>query len=161
MADIYLDIETSWDRGITVIGFHAEATGLVQLVAPDIDPGALVSALPGSGRLITFNGHAFDLPVIRAQLGVDLRSRYDSLDLRYLCKSAGLSGGQKAIEHILGIERDTEGVDGRQAMQLWAAWRRGSRAALDRLLAYNRDDVLGMVRLHRAAERRLARGSTR
>jgi uncharacterized protein YprB with RNaseH-like and TPR domain len=148
--DIYLDIETSWDRSITVIGMFSRLTGFVQLVAPRIGPRLLLDALPDNGVLHTFNGHCFDIPVIRQHLGVDLRSRFESRDLRYLCKAKGLTGGQKLIERQLGLERATEGVDGMEAMRLWNRWQGGCRDSLDLLLRYNRDDVMGMRVLKQA-----------
>lgn len=144
-TEIYLDIETTWDRTITVIGISCAVGEVIQLVAPKISPRQVLDALPATGVMYTFNGHSFDLPVIKKQLGIGLRERYDSRDLRYLCKDQGLTGGQKAIEQHLGLKRHTEGVDGMEAIRLWDRWhRQGCEASLDRLLHYNREDVLGM-----------------
>ncbi len=148
--EIYLDIETDWHRTITVIGIYSSETGFTQMVAPEISRRRLLAALPDAGVLYTFNGHSFDLPVIRKQCGIDLRERYDSRDLRYLCKDKGLTGGQKAIERHLGVERNTVGVDGREAIRLWDRWRRQRcQDSLERLLYYNREDVMGMRDLKR------------
>jgi uncharacterized protein YprB with RNaseH-like and TPR domain len=123
-------------------------------VAPEVSPWHLVRALPDASRLFTFNGHSFDLPVIRKQLGIDLRARFDSVDLRHVCRRAGWTGGLKAIERRLGVGRRLPDVDGRDAQRLWARFRaRGDDEALRLLLLYNREDVLNMVRV-RAALRR-------
>ena len=56
----------------------------------------------------------------------------------------GQTGGLKAIEHRLGIQRtdDVEGMSGMDAVYLWSRWeRRKDREALARLLAYNRADI--------------------
>lgn len=151
---IYLDIETEWDRTLTVLGFHSRETGTVQLVGSDITARRLRAVLPRTGRLVTFNGHCFDLPVIRTQLGIDLRSTHDSVDLRYVCARSQLKGGQKLIEQHLGIARGTEGVDGREAITLWNRYRRGDRAALDLLLAYNEEDILGMKEIEKILKKR-------
>lgn len=149
--EIYLDIETAWDRSISVIGIYSSQTDFVQLVAPQVSKRRLLAAMPDTGVLYTFNGHCFDLPVIRQQVGIDLRERYESRYLRYLCKDKGLTGGQKAIERYLGVERDTDGVDGMEAMRLWGRWcRHGCQDSLGRLLHYNREDVLGMRVLKQA-----------
>ncbi len=47
-------------------------------------------------------------------------------------------------------------MSGWDAVLLWEEWRRGSREALERLLAYNADDVLNLVPLADLAFRRLA-----
>jgi len=146
--DVFLDIETSWERTITVIGFTAPSTGMVQLVAPDISAESLLDALPQHGRIFTFNGDMFDLPVIRKQLDVDLTDRFESWDLWKICRAAGIRGGQKKIEVELGISRESEGITGKDAMNLWRAWWEDTeREALDILLRYNAEDVLGMMRI--------------
>lgn len=153
-STIYLDIETEWDRTLTVLGFHSRETGTVQLVGTEITARRLRSVIPKTGRLVTFNGHCFDLPVIRTQLGIDLRSSHDSVDLRYVCARAELRGGQKLVEQLLGIVRTTEGVDGREAIKLWSRYLRGDQEALDLLLAYNEEDLLGMKVIEDCLRRR-------
>jgi len=150
--EIYLDIETDWSRQLTVLGFLSSATGLVQLVGAEITRRRLGRVLPKRGRLHTFNGHSFDLPVIRAQLGLDLRSRYDSVDLRWVCFHRGLAGGQKAIEASILFERETVGLGGMEAIELWNQHARGDPNALPTLLNYNAEDLEGM----RAIKRYLA-----
>jgi hypothetical protein len=137
----YLDIETSFSRAITIIGIHRPGRGTVQLVRPEADRERTMAVLEGVSRLVTFNGTCFDLPVIRGELGVDLKTRFDHFDLRYACARQGLKGGLKKIELLLGISRDTEGVDGWAAMRLWEEWTRGCKESLDLLLRYNREDI--------------------
>jgi uncharacterized protein YprB with RNaseH-like and TPR domain len=151
---IYLDIETEWDRTLTVLGFHSTETGTIQLVGDEITALRLRQVLPKKGRLVTFNGHCFDLPVIRTQLGIDLRSSHDSVDLRYVCARCQLTGGQKLIEQHLGIDRSTDGVDGREAIRLWQRYLRGDNDALDLLLEYNEEDLLGMKRIESLLKKR-------
>jgi len=143
--ETYLDIETDQYGRITVVGFRAAATGLVQLVGADVTPEAVHAALPASGRLYTYNGHCFDLPVIRKRLGLDLRARFESHDLRFICQRHGLRGGQKAVEHAIGHRRALEGMDGWEAIVLWRRYRQGDDAALARLLRYNAEDVDGLA----------------
>lgn len=150
---IYLDVETEWDRTLTVLGFHSRETGTVQLVGSEITARRLRSVLPKTGRLVTFNGHCFDLPVIHKQLGLHLRSTHDSVDLRYVCARCQLTGGQKLVEQCLGVVRKTEGVDGQEAIKLWGRYKKGDQSALALLLAYNSEDLFGM----REIERRLKR----
>src|SRR5690349_17077490 len=96
-TDLYLDVETDGLRRLTVVGFYSPATGLVQLVGPQITPANLEAALPAAATLYTFNGHSFDLPLIRGQLGLALRERFTSVDLMHACRRRGLRGGQKRI----------------------------------------------------------------
>lgn len=153
MAPLYLDIETDWSRRITVIGLCHRGR-FRQLVGGAITAAGLQRSLPRSATLYTFNGHCFDLPVIRQQLGVDLRQRYRSVDLRYACKERGLTGGQKAIELRLGIGRGLPGMDGRDAIWLWQRYQdTGDEAALRLLLGYNREDVMNLARIHRLLDR--------
>jgi uncharacterized protein YprB with RNaseH-like and TPR domain len=62
-------------------------------------------------------------------------------------------GGLKAVERHLCISRDDEGVNGYLAVQLWYAFRdNGDLDALERLLAYNREDVYNLKVLRQKIE---------
>jgi uncharacterized protein YprB with RNaseH-like and TPR domain len=136
----FLDIETSWERTITIIGIYRSGEGTTQLIAPQITRLAMLKALDGVDRLFTYNGSGFDLPVIEKWLGVSLSKRLPHRDLMYDCWKKKLKGGLKGVERTLGIHRDTEGVNGLQAMNLWAAYQRGDAEALELLLRYNKED---------------------
>jgi uncharacterized protein len=137
----YLDIETDWDRNITVIGVHRPDKGSRQWIAPNLSAGELRDFLQGIEVLFTYNGTRFDLPQIREQLRLDLAKEHNHHDLMYDCWYRELFGGLKRVEEQLGIHRDTEGVDGREAIRLWDRSQTGDKEALDVLLRYNREDV--------------------
>ncbi len=141
----YLDIETSFDGSITVVGLHAEDRGMIQLVGGKISDFALWRALEGVKTICTYNGSRFDLPVIRRRLGLDLPKEFRSHDLMYDCWRHGLFGGLKRVEEQLGISRRSKGIDGFDAMRLWSRYENGGDVeALEVLLTYNRDDVLNL-----------------
>jgi uncharacterized protein YprB with RNaseH-like and TPR domain len=143
--EIFLDVETDWFRRLTVVGFRSRTTGLIQVVGEDIRPEHIRSLLPRAGVLYTYNGHCFDLPVIRDQLGLNLRTDYTSLDLRWICQRHGLLGGQKAIEERIGFARSLPGLDGRDAITLWSRHMEGDSQALEVLLRYNAEDLDGLA----------------
>lgn len=121
-VEIYLDIETDWDRGITVLGFRSSETGLVQLAGREITRSRLRRELPLKGRLYTFNGHGFDLSLIRSRLGVDLREVFDSCDLLWVRRRTGLRrlrGGQKRVEQRIGFPRTVGLTNWWDPMNLW------------------------------------------
>jgi uncharacterized protein YprB with RNaseH-like and TPR domain len=140
VSSAFLDIETSWQRTITIIGIYKSGEGTTQLVAPEINRRALLDLLAGVDRIFTYNGTGFDLPLIERRLGVNLLHYVPHQDLMYDCWKHKLKGGLKAVERTLGIHRDTDGVDGLQAMKLWAAYEAGDRDALELLRRYNRED---------------------
>jgi uncharacterized protein YprB with RNaseH-like and TPR domain len=141
----YLDIETSFDGTITVVGLHAEDRGVIQLVGGKVTDVSVWRALEGVDTICTYNGSRFDLPVIRRRLGLDLAKEFRSHDLMYDCWRNGLFGGLKRVEEQLGIARRSRGIDGWDAMRLWSRYEDGGdRDALEILLAYNRDDVLNL-----------------
>lgn len=148
---LYLDIETNYSGEITVVGMYAKSIGLVQLIRPQISKRELLDALPKVDRLYTYNGHCFDLPVIRNQFGVNLRERYESIDLRFACQRIGWKGGLKRVEQQLGIQRKFPEVDGMAAVWLWQEyWIENDQRALKTLLAYNREDVLNLIKIRKA-----------
>lgn len=142
----YLDIETTFDMAISVVGIYRADVGTIQLVGGGVQDIALLDALAGVETIVTFNGSTFDLPVIRKRLLVDLKRDYQHCDLMYVCRRQGLRGGLKRVETVLGIGRETAGVTGWDAPRLWARYEaQGDRAALHRLLDYNREDVINLA----------------
>ena len=143
----YLDIETSFRGTITVVGLYRPDVGAMQWVGDRIRLDALLDALEGVHTLAHYNGNRFDLPVLSRHLRFDFRQRFRSEDLMYHCWRRGLRGGLKRVETALAIARTTVGVDGLEAMRLWERHLRGDETALERLLAYNLEDVRNLVLL--------------
>ena len=94
--------------------------------------------------IVTYNGKTFDVPFIEKYFG--MRLEHVHIDLRYLLKNLGLTGGLKMIEYKLGIDRgDLRSVDGFFAVTLWREYQRNKNAnALETLLAYNCVDVVNL-----------------
>ncbi len=146
----YLDIETGYDQSLTVVGILREDRDILQLYGRAITVPAIEAYLDGIGVLHTYNGHSFDLPRIKGELGLDLRKRHACRDLMRDCWRKRLMGGFKAVERQLGITRQTDGVDGMMAMALWARWLDADDAeALRLLLHYNREDVENLAEVRR------------
>ncbi len=142
MVRAYLDIETAFDERLTIVGIYREDRGLLQLVGRQITTEAILEFLSGVTQLHTYNGHRFDLPVIKQILGLDLRACFPCRDLMHDCWRLKLFGGFKEVEKQLGIGRTTEGMDGLAAMELWKQYlERDDDEALKLLLLYNREDV--------------------
>ena len=151
MLVAYVDIETtglsSQNSEITVIGIglspgkHLE---VIQLVEEDVTRVKLLRVLKGVGALYTYNGDSFDLPFIRAHLGVDLAERFEHQDLKFNCWDRGLYGGLKAVERKLGIRRKLP-LEGADAVRLWEEYKQhGDNKALQTLLAYNQEDIVNL-----------------
>ena len=145
----YLDIETTGlDRDyaeITVIGLGIErgrTRRFYQLVEDAISASRLVKLVRTVDTLYTYNGTRFDLPFIKAKLGIDLKDYTVHKDLMYQCWRRNLYGGLKKVETLLGITRKTKGVDGWMAVRLWWDYaNNGNDSALALLLDYNKDDI--------------------
>lgn len=151
----YLDIETtslSPSNGeLTVVGLYLDEGNretLIQLVGDEISATKLDEAMGNVNALYTYNGGRFDLPYIRAKLGIDLTERRIHRDLMYDCWRRNLYGGLKEVERKLGISRESTGIDGRMAVRLWLSYRYYSdESFLRTLLDYNREDVLNLKTL--------------
>ncbi len=151
-CEAFLDIETTGlsphSCELTVIGIHVcngSEAEFRQLVGEEITAVTLLEALAGVAVIYTYNGSRFDLPFIDCALGVNLAERFRHHDLMYDCWRQNLYGGFKAVERQLGIKRELTGVDGLEAVRLWWQYRDYfDLEALDRLLKYNREDVVNL-----------------
>ncbi|MBI2088200.1 MAG: ribonuclease H-like domain-containing protein [Deltaproteobacteria bacterium] len=150
--ECYLDIETTGlspsDGDLTVIGLCLDAgprMQVIQLVENDISSANLLQAVSNVEVLYTYNGERFDLPFIRAKLGVDLGHCFRHRDLMFECWRRNLYGGLKEVERKLGICRASVGIDGRVAVELWFRYKYfGDRESLTTLLDYNKEDVCNL-----------------
>jgi uncharacterized protein YprB with RNaseH-like and TPR domain len=142
----FLDIETTGLGGltdyVTAVALY-DGTALRQFVRGE-NLEDLPDALAGYRLLVTYNGSSFDLPFLERQLRTAIRQAH--IDLRYVLKSLGVSGGLKNCERLLGVGRaGLEDIDGAVAVLLWHEYqRRRDRRALETLLAYNAQDVLNL-----------------
>ena len=60
----------------------------------------------------------------------------------------GLRGGLKKIEKKLGIIRETEGLNGYDAVKLWKKWvEEKDKSALKKLIIYNKEDVVNLKKI--------------
>ncbi len=148
---IFLDIETDGLRRgkheVTVLGI-ATSEGYAAYVAHEnLEEG--LARLEKARFWVTFGGSFFDWPFLKARYPW-LPEPLVHLDLCPLFKRLGLKGGLKKIEKSLGLCRpdEVDGFDGYMAVKLWRRWRRrGDVRALEKLLTYNREDVLNLIPL--------------
>jgi len=148
---LYVDIETTGmggDDDITVIGLFDGRE--VRSFVAGINLQEAIDVIAAHPLVVTFNGAQFDMPVIRRCFRVE-RFNHVHIDLRYPLKRLGYHGGLKKIEDSFGIRRSarTAGLDGWDAVRLWHEYRRGSKASLDVLLEYNREDICNLEPLMR------------
>ena len=145
----YLDIETTGGAQsapvITVIGLYDGASPRVYVQGKNLS--RFVEDIAPFTLLVTYNGKAFDLPVIRQELGVPLDQAH--IDLRYPLAALGYKGGLKKIERQVGLEREgpLSLLDGWCAILLWSYHQRGIPGALETLLRYNLEDVVHLPTL--------------
>ena len=151
-VEAYLDIETTGlslsDCMMTVAGIYickGADSSVVQLVGKDITADSLLEALDGVRIIHTYNGSRFDLPFIHSSMGIDLSHMFPHRDLMFDCWKNNLYGGLKAVERQLGIERRLKDMNGWEAIKLW--WKYVDYLdfeALNRLLEYNREDIVNL-----------------
>jgi hypothetical protein len=148
----FLDIETTGlDIGsdVTVVGIFLRGTYTPLIRGVSLSSQAIGRALRPASIIITFNGGSFDLPMLRAafpSLGLDM----PHIDLRHLAPRAGIRGGLKKVERLLGIRRADEikMLCSHDAAYLWRIWERKRTAnALRLLIDYNRADCVNLQKL--------------
>lgn len=156
---VFLDIETTglshyYDE-ITVVGLYDGKRVKTLLAGHNLK--GLSELLRPYDIVVTFNGTQFDIPFLKIKFP-SLRLPPIHLDLRYLLRRLGLSGGLKQIEKGLGIKRnnETKEVDGLMATVLWARYLRGDTASLEQLVKYNSADITSLQSLMRYSCQRFA-----
>jgi uncharacterized protein len=157
---VYLDIETdggsSYDS-ITVIGMYDGSD--FRCLVKGIDLEGFRDAISRYSMIVTYFGAGFDLPVLQKRFrGLVLDQIH--LDLCPALRKVGYRGGLKAIEKQFNIKRspETEGLSGFDAVKLWRSYyRMHNESALERLVAYNREDCVNLMPLAEAAFKRLRR----
>lgn len=145
----YLDIETTGHFGpqteVTAIALYdgRQVRSFVQ--GENLD--RFVEAIGEYELLVTYNGRAFDVPVLERAFGIRLRQLH--LDLRFILQRLGIKGGLKGCERRFGLDRaELAGLDGYAAVLLWQEYRRsGERRVLETLLAYNIEDTVNLAPL--------------
>ncbi|WP_126378257.1 ribonuclease H-like domain-containing protein [Desulfovibrio ferrophilus] len=145
----YVDIETTGltygEDHITTIALSGAGEVKTYVYGDNLDE--FQDDIRAFDVISTYNGKCFDVPFIERSFGIRLDMGH--IDLRYVLKKIGFSGGLKSIEKQMGIGRDDlEGVDGYFAVILWHEYQNtGNPAALETLLAYNAADVISLESL--------------
>jgi len=145
----YLDIETtgleSLINKITTIALYDGSSIFTYIKGENLDQ--FKEDIQKYKVLVTYNGKCFDVPFLKSFFGIELNQVH--IDLRYVLRSLGYTGGLKGCEKRVGIDRgNLEGVDGYFAVLLWDDYQRNKNVkALETLLAYNIHDVVSLETL--------------
>lgn len=145
----YIDIETtglsSWDCDITTIALYDGIQVKYYVNGQNLED--FITDINTYRVIVTYNGKTFDVPFIERYFNTRLNHAH--IDLRYVLKSLGYSGGLKSCEKAMGLGRgDLDGVDGFFAVLLWQEYQRNrNEKALETLLAYNIEDVVNLETL--------------
>jgi hypothetical protein len=147
----YLDLEAAGDR-ISVIGV-LDRRGLVSMGAQEF-----LARARGWTALVTFNGAAFDVPILR-RVFPHWEPPAVHIDLKHLYQRLREKGGLKALEPRAGFFRPPHlaGLTGADAVALWESQQRGDPKALRRLVEYNLYDVFHLKPLAELGYNRLVK----
>jgi len=144
---VFLDIETSGYYGdVTVVGLYDGEDTKILVKGINLNGKAIREELEKHKLIVTFNGSSFDLPVLERYYPGCIPF-LPHLDLRWACQKIGYTGGLKKIEREMGIARpdELEDISGADAVSLWNAYRSsGKRKYLDKLVAYNEEDIINL-----------------
>lgn len=153
----FLDIETSSYYGnITVIGIYDGERTKMMIRGFNLDRELFLKEIKKYKLLVTFNGKAFDVPVIKRYFHCDFKIPH--VDLMHVCRKVNLTGGLKKIEKTLGIRRakEVEEVNGLDAIYLWNMFKTTKeRKYLDLLIKYNEEDIINLQRVADVSVNRL------
>jgi uncharacterized protein len=159
----YVDIETTglskYSNRITTISLFNGKEVKTWISGQNLDHESLEEEFAKYKMLVTFNGKLFDVPFIKHKFP-KLDFDHIHLDLRWVGRLAGFSGGLKKIEQETGIDRgELNGITGKDAVRLWKQYERGDEEALDLLVKYNQEDVINLKTLSEIIVGKLANGS--
>ncbi|MFB6203128.1 MAG: ribonuclease H-like domain-containing protein [Candidatus Nanohaloarchaea archaeon] len=154
----FFDIETTgldFDRNrVTTVSFYRNGESRTLVRGEDLTAENLRQEFFESSIVVTFNGKRFDVPFLEKNFDLDIENPH--IDLMYPCKRMGLTGGLKPIEKELGIQRELEDIDGREAVRLWKQYEKnGDREALRKLIRYNQYDAENLQDLLEEVHQRL------
>jgi len=146
---LFVDIETEGlskeKNDITLIGIYKE--GRYYPFIKNLNLDKALKFLAYTPIWITFGGENFDVPFIKKTFP-QLKTPLIHIDLFFLAKEVGLRGGLKKIEKMLGIVRETEGLNGYDAVKLWKKWvEKKDKSALKKLIIYNKEDVVNLKKI--------------
>jgi uncharacterized protein len=145
----YIDIETtgmdSWNFDITTIALYDGSS--IKYYINGHNLGDFLDDIEQYKVIVSYNGKTFDVPFIEKYFNTKLNHAH--IDLRYVLKNLGYSGGLKKCEKAMGIDRgDLAGVDGYFAVLLWHDYKQNkNKKAIETLLAYNIEDVVNLETL--------------
>ncbi len=158
---VYLDIETTglspvFDT-VTVVGLYDGHRYRAFVQGDNLQD--LPAYLRGYSVAVTFNGAGFDLRFLRLAFQ-NLALPAIHIDLRWVTRKLGMSGGLKSIEAEMGLKRDdsVQDISGYDATVLWAKYLRGEKSALDQLIQYNTEDVVHLKAIMEMAYDKLMEG---
>lgn len=159
---VYLDIETDGGASgasVTTIGLYDGKEYRCLVKGEDLE--SFRDIISHYAMIVTFFGTGFDIPVLEKRFpGIVLDQIH--IDLCPALKHVGYRGGLKKIEQQVGITRSPEtlGLTGYDAVLLWRRYRNfGDDRALQRLIAYNREDCVNLERLAEVAYEQLKKSA--
>jgi uncharacterized protein YprB with RNaseH-like and TPR domain len=140
----FFDIETTGlspeKNRTTTVSFYRDGESYTLVRGQDLEREKLEQEFFESSMLVSFNGKRFDQPFLEKNFDLEIENPH--IDLMYLCKRLGYSGGLKSIEKQLSIDRELEDIDGSEAVKLWKRYEKdGDEEALRKLVRYNQYDA--------------------
>ena len=146
---LFIDIETTEGaRRVSLIGTFDG--GRLRFFGSGFD----LDQFPEVGRAhdvwVTFNGRAFDVPILLDTFPELREHKFLHVDVRDLMFRVGLRGGLKRIEAQLGVPRPAPvmGLGGLDAVSLWKTWELESNGTcLASLVLYNLCDTVNLMAL--------------
>ena len=155
---VYLDIETTGlspvFNTVTVVGLYDGREYRVFIDGQNLCD--LPAVLKKYSMAITFNGAQFDLRFLKVTFpGIELPAVH--IDLRWVTRKLGYSGGLKKVEADFGLARPSQvgKISGFDATVLWSKYLRGDEKALDLLVQYNTQDVVNLKAIMEQSYRKM------
>lgn len=139
---------------ITVIGVYNRKETIQLIEGISLTEERLKDIIENTKKIVTFNGKRFDIPFLAHKYPNINFECLEHHDLMYSCWKLGWKGGQKAVERMLNLSRDSGITSGYEAVRLWKRYKNGCEESLEKLLQYNKEDIVNLSHIDKVIEER-------
>lgn len=138
---LFLDIEPFSKKDILLVGLFDGYETKTLIKSINLDKNNLEREINKYKLLITFNGSAYDIPMLKKVLKLEIKIPH--IDLKQLCINLNYKGGLKEIENTLNLKRPIH-LKGSPFDAYKTFLASQDQEYLDLIIQYNQEDIINL-----------------